>query len=264
MTALSCRCRLLSSSSLLSGAGWAMWPGGESLILIMTWVILWCQGLLEPDLCWAEADREAWKSDRAVSGPHTQVQLHGQGGGHGLHHRVRHLRPPPPQLGLRQSGNKQWTAADSWGLTILILFRPWPPLTWRLWLWEATSTLCSGSCLGWSWSLSGETRLISPRPTSSELLSYNVNTRDLHIMVSTVQVQRPLGLWSAVAAASVGGSPHLPLPGQHPPLGHPGEQSPGDGHGVIMCLYFQMLTALQTPNKWDDPKKPGIQVAQSE
>ena len=25
-----------------------------------------------------------------------------------------------------------------------------------------------------------------------------------------------------------------------------------------------MLAALQCPNKWDDPKKPGIQVAQTE
>ena len=41
----------------------------------------------------------------------------------------------------------------------------------------------------------------------------------------------------------------------------PSSQPPDD---VIMCLYLQMLTALQTPNKWDDPKKPGIQVAQSE
>ena len=39
---------------------------------------------------------------------------------------------------------------------------------------------------------------------------------------------------------------------------------PPDDDDVIMCLYLQMLTALQTPNKWDDPKKPGIQVAQSE
>jgi len=32
----------------------------------------------------------------------------------------------------------------------------------------------------------------------------------------------------------------------------------------ILLWAIQMLTALQTPNKWDDPKKPGIQVAQSE
>lgn len=32
----------------------------------------------------------------------------------------------------------------------------------------------------------------------------------------------------------------------------------------ILLWAIQMLTALQTPNKWDDPKKPGIQVAQTE
>jgi len=32
----------------------------------------------------------------------------------------------------------------------------------------------------------------------------------------------------------------------------------------LLLWAIQMLTALQTPNKWDDPKKPGIQVAQTE
>jgi len=32
----------------------------------------------------------------------------------------------------------------------------------------------------------------------------------------------------------------------------------------ILIWAIQMLAALQCPNKWDDPKKPGIQVAQTE
>jgi len=32
----------------------------------------------------------------------------------------------------------------------------------------------------------------------------------------------------------------------------------------ILIWAINMLTALQTPNKWDDPKKPGIHVAQTE
>jgi len=32
----------------------------------------------------------------------------------------------------------------------------------------------------------------------------------------------------------------------------------------ILLWAVSMLSALQTPNKWDDPKKPGIQVAQAE
>ena len=33
---------------------------------------------------------------------------------------------------------------------------------------------------------------------------------------------------------------------------------------MMMISAVSMLSALQTPNKWDDPKKPGIQVAQAE
>ena len=33
---------------------------------------------------------------------------------------------------------------------------------------------------------------------------------------------------------------------------------------IIIISAVSMLSALQTPNKWDDPKKPGIQVAQAE
>ena len=32
----------------------------------------------------------------------------------------------------------------------------------------------------------------------------------------------------------------------------------------ILAWAIKMLTDLQTPNKWDDPKKPGIHVAQAE
>ena len=32
----------------------------------------------------------------------------------------------------------------------------------------------------------------------------------------------------------------------------------------ILIWAIQMLSALSVPNKWDDPKKPGIQVAQTE
>ena len=39
------------------------------------------------------------------------------------------------------------------------------------------------------------------------------------------QVQRPLGLWPAAASASVGGYPHLPVPGRNTPLGHSGQLS---------------------------------------
>ena len=32
----------------------------------------------------------------------------------------------------------------------------------------------------------------------------------------------------------------------------------------ILAWGLQMLADLQTPNKWDDPKKPGIHVPQAE
>ena len=32
----------------------------------------------------------------------------------------------------------------------------------------------------------------------------------------------------------------------------------------ILAWAIKMLTDLQTPDKWDDPKKPGIHVAQTE